>query len=1492
METMDGNQAAAYVSYAFTEIAAIYPITPSSPMAEFVDQWAAEGKKNLFGKTVEVHELQSEAGAAGAVHGSLRAGALTSTYTASQGLLLMIPNMYKIAGELLPSVFHIAARALAAGALSIFGDHSDVMSARQTGFGMLFESSVQEVMDLAVVAHLASLESKIPFMSIFDGFRTSHEVQKIEVIDYDTLKGMLEPKYIEEFRKTAMSPDHPTTSGTNQNPDAYFQQREAINAPYLEVPRIIKKYMDKINAVRGTNYDLIDYYGAPDATEVIVLMGSAATTTRQVVDYLNKQGRKVGALNIHLYRPFPTDAFLEKLPKTVKSLAVLDRTKEPGSDGEPLLLDVQGALYDSDVHPFVIGGRYGIGSKDVLPNQIIAVFDELKKPTNEAKRRFTIGITDEITNLSLEAGEPVDPTPEGTIQAKFWGFGSDGTVGANKNSIKIIGDNTDKYAQAYFSYDSKKSGGLTVSHLRFGDQPIDSAYLIDSADFIACHVPSYVHRFDVIKGLKKGGTFLLNTQWTGEELEKNLPASLKQYIAKNDIKFYTADAAQIATEVGLGRRINTAMQTAFFKLSNIIPFEHAVELMKKSAMKSYGRKSMKIVELNYAAIDATADKIVKVDVPEAWKTAVDGEVQESKYEFVKVAKSTYISKILETVNAQAGDSLTVGDFIENGLQTGVMPLGTAAYEKRGVALKVPVWDADKCIACNDCSFVCPHAAIRPFLATDEELKGAPPGFIVKDVRGIDGLKYRIQVSVEDCTGCGLCVEKCPAASKAIQMKPYETQKDEAINWAFAMTLKHKTNPKKRDTIQGSQFEQPLLEFSGACEGCGETPYVKLLTQLFGERMVIANATGCSSIWGAAFPASPWAKNHQGYGPAWSNSLFEDNAEFGFGLKSAHDTRRRHLADTVKDVVATGNISAELKDAFTAWLDGAEDSDVSRTLADNVKTLLEKEKDGKPDLQALWQDRDLFVKTSQWIIGGDGWGYDIGYGGLDHVIASNANVNILVMDNEVYANTGGQSSKATPTAAIAKFAAAGKLTAKKDLGMIAMAYKNVYVAQIASGADPNQTIKAFKEAENYHGPSIVIAYTPCITHGLQGGMINSLSEAKEAVESGYWSLYRYNPELMDKGKNPLTIDYKKPDFTKTKDFIKKQTRFSALSKISPEHAEALFDKTVEDAKARFYSYAKLTDDGEKILAKIEGKVPARVKVADLQKQEVKVPEKPKGYKVLRREMLNPTVCLLEIEAPLIAKKARAGQFIIVRATDDGERIPLTVEDTNKETGGVSIILQIVGYTTKALSLMQAGDYVADFVGPLGKPTNIEGLKKACVIGGGVGCAIAYPIVKELKEQGSEVHSIIGFREEDLIILEDDFKAQSDKFILMTDDGSKGEKGLVTNALEKLINEGNEYDEVIAIGPLIMMKFVVATAKKFGVKCSVSMNPIMVDGTGMCGACRLTVGGKVQFACVDGPDFNGYEVDWDEAMKRSRIYTDFEAKERSKNCNLLQAGKEQS
>ena len=1176
-KTMDGNTAAAYISYAFTELAAIYPITPSSTMAELVDQWSAQGKHNLFGQPVKVVEMQSEAGAAGVVHGSLKTGALTTTYTASQGLLLMVPNMYKIAGEMLPGVFHVASRAVTTNALNIFGDHTDVMATRQTGFAMLAESSVQEVMDLAPVAHLAAIEANIPFLNFFDGFRTSHEIQKIEVLDYEELAQLVNHEKLAAFRQKAMNPNHPTTSGTNQNPDIHFQQRETINQHYQTLPEIVRFYMKKINALRGTNYDLVDYYGASDAEEVIVSMGSSTQTIQQTVDHLCASGRKVGVLSIHLYRPFPLEVFLEKLPATVKSIAVLDRSKEPGANGESLLLDVQSAMYDAAMRPTIIGGRYGLGSKDVTPDQIVAVYDELLKPKASQKKRFTIGITDDVTQLSLPSKGTLDLTDPSTFQAKFWGFGSDGTVGANKSAIKIIGDHTEKYVQGYFHYDSKKSGGLTVSHLRFGDTPIRSTYLIEHADFVACHTPAYLHTYDLLKGLKKGGTFLLNTTWSQEQILKNLPKKMKRYLAENEIRFYTINAMQLAMEVGLGGRINTAMETAFFYLANIISTEEILPILKEEALKSYRHKSMAIVEKNQAAIDRTIELLQEIPVPKEWATI---EVPER----TSTATTQFVREIVEPINRQEGNQLSVGTLVRNKMTEGVIPVGTTAVEKRGIAVEVPEWLSDRCTMCNECAFVCPHAAIRPFLADEDELAEAPEGFIVREMRGANGQKYRIQVSVEDCTGCGLCVEVCPAKGKALTMRPYEEQKEQALNWAFAMTLRQKENPAKPGTVLGSQFNKPLLEFSGACAGCGETPYVKLLTQMFGDRMMIANATGCSSIWGGTSPVSPYTTNHLGQGPAWSNSLFEDNAEYGYGMFLANQTRREKLAAQLQSLKAA--VSEELQALIEDWDLHREESAGTQQRAAKLIAALEAEVSDTPQLAPILKEKDLFVKPSQWMIGGDGWAYDIGFGGIDHVLASGADVNILVLDNEVYSNTGGQVSKATPTSAIAKFAASGKFVSKKDLGMMAMTYGHVYVAQIASGANQMQTIKAFEGAERFPGPSIIIAYTPCITHGLAGGMRQSLKEAQEAVASGYWSLYRYNPLLAEKGKQPMTLDFKKPAFDQMPAFMQTQVRFASLHSANPNAAQALFEKTVSDAKTRFYNYARLAGQEEKIRAKLE------------------------------------------------------------------------------------------------------------------------------------------------------------------------------------------------------------------------------------------------------------------------------------------------------------------
>ncbi|WP_429972478.1 pyruvate:ferredoxin (flavodoxin) oxidoreductase [Enterococcus sp. AZ040] len=1213
-KTMDGNTAAAYISYAFTELAAIYPITPSSTMAELVDQWSAQGKHNLFGQPVKVAEMQSEAGAAGVVHGSLKTGALTTTYTASQGLLLMVPNMYKIAGEMLPGVFHVASRAVTTNALNIFGDHTDVMATRQTGFAMLAESSVQEVMDLAPVAHLAAIEANIPFLNFFDGFRTSHEIQKIEVLDYEELAQLVNHEKLAAFRQKAMNPNHPTTSGTNQNPDIHFQQRETINQHYQTLPEIVRFYMKKINALRGTNYDLVDYYGAADAEEVIVSMGSSTQTIQQTVDHLCASGRKVGVLSIHLYRPFPLEVFLEKMPATVKSIAVLDRSKEPGANGESLLLDVQSAMYDAAIRPTIIGGRYGLGSKDVTPDQIVAVYDELIKPKASQKKRFTIGITDDVTQLSLPSKGTLDLTDPSTFQAKFWGFGSDGTVGANKSAIKIIGDHTEKYVQGYFHYDSKKSGGLTVSHLRFGDTPIRSTYLIEHADFVACHTPAYLHTYDLLKGLKKGGTFLLNTTWSQEQILNNLPKKMKRYLAENEIRFYTINAMQLAMEVGLGGRINTAMETAFFYLANIIPTEEILPILKEEALKSYRHKSMAIVEKNQAAIDRTIELLQEIPVPSEWATI---EVPER----TSTAMTQFVREIVEPINRQEGNQLSVGTLVRNQMTEGVIPVGTTAVEKRGIAVEVPEWLSDRCTMCNECAFVCPHAAIRPFLADEDELTEAPEGFIVREMRGANGQKYRIQVSVEDCTGCGLCVEACPAKGKALTMRPYEEQKEQALNWAFAMTLRQKENPAKPGTVLGSQFNKPLLEFSGACAGCGETPYVKLLTQMFGDRMMIANATGCSSIWGGTSPVSPYTTNHLGQGPAWSNSLFEDNAEYGYGMFLANQTRREKLAAQLQSLKAA--VSEELQALIDDWDLHREESAGTQQRAAKLIAALEAEASTTPQLNKILQEKDLFVKPSQWMIGGDGWAYDIGFGGIDHVLASGADVNILVLDNEVYSNTGGQVSKATPTSAIAKFAASGKFVSKKDLGMMAMTYGHVYVAQIASGANQMQTIKAFEEAERFPGPSIIIAYTPCITHGLAGGMRQSLKEAQEAVASGYWSLYRYNPLLAENGKQPMTLDFKKPAFDQMPAFMQTQVRFASLQSANPNAAQALFEKTVSDAKTRFYNYARLAGQEEKIRAKLEKNVstdteqPMAVKTERVRREKQPLSEEQLAERAARR-----------------------------------------------------------------------------------------------------------------------------------------------------------------------------------------------------------------------------------------------------------------------------------
>ena len=1166
MKTMDGNAAAAYISYAFTDVAAIYPITPSSPMAENVDEMAAKGVKNLFGQKVRVIELQSEAGAAGAVHGSLQAGALTTTYTASQGLLLMIPNMYKIAGELLPGVFHVSARALAASSLNIFGDHQDVMAARQTGCAMLAESSVQQVMDLSAVAHLVAIKGKVPFINFFDGFRTSHEIQKIEVIDFDDLGKILDWDAVTAFRRNALNPDHPVIRGTAQNPDIYFQERESVNKYYDALPELVEEAMADLAKVTGREYHLFDYHGAKDAERIIISMGSICEAAIEAVDYLNANGEKTGVLTVHLYRPFSIEHFFKYLPKTVKKIAVLDRTKEPGALGDPLYLDVKAAYYASEQRPVIVGGRYGLGGKDVTPDQVLAVYENLK--ADQPKSGFTIGIEDDVTFTSLPKYEKdVDMTPAGTRACKFWGLGSDGTVGANKSAIKIIGDKTDMYAQAYFAYDSKKSGGITMSHLRFGKSPIKSPYLINKADFISCSQESYVTKYDLLAGLKKNGTFLLNTIWTEDELAHNLPASMKRYIAKNNINFYIVNAVKIAQGLGLGGRFNMVMQSAFFKLADIIEIDTAVKYLKDAVVTSYGKKGQKIVDMNNGAIDKGLEAVVKVNVPADWADAVDDHG-------AAVELPAFIRDIQNPMNRQEGESLPVSAF--KGMEDGTFPSGSAAYEKRGIAINVPEWQVDNCIQCNQCSYVCPHAVIRPVLMTADEAANAPGGMKSKAAVGVKDMQYAITISPADCTGCGNCAQVCPAKEKALIMKPLATQieKQEQFNYATEKVAP-KANPLNKTTVKGSQFEQPLLEFSGACAGCGETPYAKLVTQLFGERMMIANATGCSSIWGASAPAIPYTTNHRGHGPAWANSLFEDNAEFGLGMFLGTRAVRETLAEEIQAAVEAGGISEALKAAFADWIANFSEGAGTRDRADHLISLLEAEKGSNALLNKIYENKDYFVKRSQWIFGGDGWAYDIGYGGLDHVLASGEDVNVLVFDTEVYSNTGGQSSKSTPAAAIAQFAATGKKTKKKDLGMMAMSYGYVYVAQIAMGADKNQTIKAIAEAEAYKGPSLIIAYSPCINHGLRAGMGNSHLETKRAVECGYWDMYRYNPELVGTEKNPFVLDSKEPtgDF---QEFILGEVRYSSLKRSFPDTADALFAKTEADAKARRESYKKLAD----------------------------------------------------------------------------------------------------------------------------------------------------------------------------------------------------------------------------------------------------------------------------------------------------------------------------
>ncbi len=1165
MKTMDGNTAAAYISYAFTDVAAIYPITPSSTMAELVDEWSAHGLKNIFGQTVEVVELQSEAGAAGTVHGSLQAGALTTTYTASQGLLLMIPNMYKMAGEQLPAVFHVSARALASHALSIFGDHQDVMATRQTGFAFLASNSVQEAMDLAGVAHLTAIKTKVPFLHFFDGFRTSHEVQKIEQIEYDDLAKLVDYDALQDFRSKALNPEHPVTRGTAQNPDIYFQAREACNVFYQRVPDAVANYMKEITKLTGREYKPFDYYGAPDAEHVIIAMGSVVETIEETIDYLLEKGEKVGVIKVRLYRPFSEKYFFDVFPSTVKKIAVLDRTKEPGALGEPLYEDVRTLLYNRENAPVVVGGRYGLGSKDTTPSQILSVYENLKQ--DDPKNGFTIGIVDDVTFTSLEIKKVIDTTPEGTIKCKLWGLGSDGTVGANKSAIKIIGDNTDLFAQGYFSYDSKKSGGVTISHLRFGKKPIKSTYLVDEADFISCSTQAYIYQYDLLKGLKKGGTFLLNTIWSEEELTKHLTGEMKRYIAQNDIKFYTIDASAIAEEIGLGRRTNMVMQSAFFKLAKVIEIDEAVKYLKDAIKKSYGSKGDSIVKMNNDAVDQGIKSIVEVKVPKEWADAQDQFTSEKD-------QPEFIEKVLVPMNRQEGDSLPVSTF--TGYEDGTFPNGTAAYEKRGIALQVPEWQIDKCIQCNQCSFICPHAVIRPFLLTDEEAKNAPDSFQTKKAigKGLEGYNYKIQISPLDCTGCGNCADICPSKEKALIMEPLESQEIEIENWEYTKTIPYRDNLVPKNTVKGSQFVQPLLEFSGACAGCVETSYAKVVTQLFGDRMMIANATGCSSIWGGSAPSTPYTTNAQGKGPAWANSLFEDNAEFGYGMAVGVKKTRNTIKNYLEELIAT-DATNQIKEAASAWIDSMNDSEACKETSVSLVEALQGYQGDNKNVKFIIDNQDQLSKKSVWIFGGDGWSYDIGYGGLDHVLATGENVNILVFDTEVYSNTGGQASKATPTAAVAKFATSGMKVKKKDLGAITMTYGYIYVAQVSMGADKNQFMKAIQEAESYDGPSLIIAYSPCINHGMKEGMGRTQAQSKFAVDTGYWHLYRYNPLLSEEGKNPFILDSKEP--TKSfQDFINSEVRYTSLRRSFPDIADEMFEKTEKEAKERYLKYKKMAE----------------------------------------------------------------------------------------------------------------------------------------------------------------------------------------------------------------------------------------------------------------------------------------------------------------------------
>ena len=1166
--TCDGNEAAAHISYMFSEVAAIYPITPSSTMAEHVDEWAAAGRKNIFGETVMVQEMQSEGGAAGAVHGSLQAGALTTTYTASQGLLLMIPNMYKIAGELLPCVFHVSARTLASHALCIFGDHQDVMSCRQTGFAMLCEGSVQEVMDLAGVAHLATIKSRVPFINFFDGFRTSHEIQKIEMLENDDLAPLIDQQALAEFRARALNPMKPVARGMAENPDHFFQHRESSNSFYEKVPAIVEEYMNEISKITGRKHGLFDYYGAEDADRVIIAMGSVTEAIRETIDYLMAKGEKVGLVSVHLYRPFSAKHFLAAVPKTAKRIAVLDRTKEPGANGEPLYLDVKDCFYGVEDAPLVVGGRYGLGSKDTTPAQILAVYENLAMAM--PKNQFTIGIEDDVTFTSLPKKEEIALDADGMFEAKFYGLGADGTVGANKNSVKIIGDNTNKYCQAYFAYDSKKSGGFTCSHLRFGDHPIRSTYLVNTPNFVACHVQAYLHMYDVTRGLRQNGTFLLNTIWEGEELAKNLPNNVKRYFAQKNITVYYINATKIAQEIGLGNRTNTILQSAFFRITGVIPVDLAIEQMKKFIVKSYGKKGEDVVNKNYAAVDRGGE-YHQLAVDPAWANLPED---------VKAANNdpAFINEVVRPINAQDGDLLKVSAF--KGIEDGTWYQGTAKYEKRGVAAFVPVWNAENCIQCNQCAYVCPHAAIRPFVLDDEEKKNAPEfaTIAVKAPAAMKGMAFRMQVDVMDCLGCGNCADVCPGfkGNKALSMVPLEGQLGEAANWDYCVNnVKSKQSlVDVKSNVKNSQFATPLFEFSGACSGCGETPYVKLISQLFGDRQMVSNATGCSSIYSGSVPSTPYTTNEKGHGPAWANSLFEDFCEFGLGMELANEKMRARIQKAMEDAIANDATPADYKEAFQAWIDNQNDAEKTKELADKIIPMVEAAKDKCPACATIDSLKSFLVKRSQWIIGGDGASYDIGYGGLDHVIASGKNVNILVLDTEVYSNTGGQSSKATPLGAIAKFAAAGKRVRKKDLGLMATTYGYVYVAQIAMGADQAQTLKALREAEAYDGPSLIIAYAPCINHGLKKGMGKSQAEEKAAVECGYWHLWRYNPALEAEGKNPFTLDSKEPDWSKFQDYLKGEVRFASVMKQYPGEAAELFKAAEDNAKWRLKSYKRL------------------------------------------------------------------------------------------------------------------------------------------------------------------------------------------------------------------------------------------------------------------------------------------------------------------------------